>query len=287
MQFVGRIGPLRAAQAFSDYLRSQNVAVRLDVEQDAGLLYAANEHDLAAIKRELDAFIADPNAAKYQAASWQTGETQTSNGAQALDLRHWLSRAGVMTKLLVGVSVLLSLLTNFGENALTELFFISTTPAGIPELLNGQLYRLVTPIFLHFMLLHLLFNMMWLWDLGGSIERRFSGIYLVTFVFTTGLVSNLAQFIMSGPFFGGMSGVGYALIGFVWVYGKLLPSFKLALPTPIMVMMLGILMLCFTGWLGPVGNAAHISGLFFGLAWGFFSAQRKKHNMKKYHKTFA
>jgi len=34
-------------------------------------------------------------------------------------------------------------------------------------------------------------------------------------------------------------------------------------------MMIGWLVLGFTGWIGPIGNAAHLSGLLLGMAYGF------------------
>jgi GlpG protein len=70
-------------------------------------------------------------------------------------------------------------------------------------------------MFLHFSPLHLLFNMMWLKDLGGVIEvRRGRWRYLGLVLLIAG-ISNLAQGIVSGPFFGGMSGVVFGLFGYI------------------------------------------------------------------------
>ena len=36
---------------------------------------------------------------------------------------------------------------------------------------SGELWRIWTPMFMHFSLLHILFNLLWVWMIGGAIER--------------------------------------------------------------------------------------------------------------------
>src|SRR5205814_225667 len=76
---------------------------------------------------------------------------------------------------------------------------------------HGQLWRLITPIFLHFSILHLIFNLFWLRDLGAMIETRRGSWRLLAIVLAAAVVGNLAEYAWSGPAFGGMSGVVYAL----------------------------------------------------------------------------
>ena len=140
----------------------------------------------------------------------------------------------------------------------------------LADLLAGELWRLFTPIFVHFGALHLLFNMMWLWDLGGAIERLKGGPFLALFVAASGAASNLLQYaITRSPDFGGMSGVVYALLGYVWMQGRFNPAFGIALHRSTVAMMLAWYALCWTGWLGPIANWAHTGGLAMGVAWGF------------------
>ena len=104
---------------------------------------------------------------------------------------------------------------------------------GRPEFLptSGEYWRLLTPIFLHFGWLHIVFNCLWLWELGALIELRLGTIVLLLLVLSSGIGSNYAQFLDSGPsLFGGMSGVVYALLGVCWVYNSLRPQGGLAVP---------------------------------------------------------
>lgn len=134
------------------------------------------------------------------------------------------------------------------------------------QILHGQVWRLVTPIFLHFGILHLLFNMFWLRDLGAAVEFRRGTMTLIWLVLGSAVASNVAQFLWNGPNFGGMSGVVYALFGYVWVKGKLQPHLGLGMNQQTVTIMLIWLVACMFGLLGPIANAAHVAGLIVGCA---------------------
>jgi GlpG protein len=79
----------------------------------------------------------------------------------------------------------------------------------------GEIWRVITPALLHSSLLHLLFNMSWLLGLGKQIERRISSKRYLLLIAILAAVSNTAQYIMSGPFFLGFSGVVCGFVGFI------------------------------------------------------------------------
>ena len=110
---------------------------------------------------------------------------------------------------------------------------------------GGQLWRLITPVFLHFGLIHIIFNCLWLWEMGGLIELHLGKWYLLGLFFVFAIGSNSAQFVYSGPsLFGGMSGVVYGLLGFCWIYSIRRPEAGLLLPQPIVIFMLVWLVFC-------------------------------------------
>ena len=69
----------------------------------------------------------------------------------------------------------------------------------------------MTPIFLHFDALHILFNMLWLMDPGRMVERTKSSWFLLLFVLVVAILSNLTQYIVRQSGIRRMSGVIYAL----------------------------------------------------------------------------
>jgi GlpG protein len=139
------------------------------------------------------------------------------------------------------------------------------------NLREGQYWRAIAPIFLHFGAVHIIFNALWLWFLGTRIESVFGSVALIILVLVTGLASNTAQAIVSFPIgFGGMSGVVYALFGYVWLVGKFTkhPAFELPPALfPIMVVFMLVSWLGAFDWLagGEVADTAHTVGFFSGL----------------------
>jgi len=130
-----------------------------------------------------------------------------------------------------------------------------------------QPWRLVTPMLIHFGLLHLLFNMLWLYRLGSQIEHVQGGGALLALVVLTQVPGSWAQFHLTGPIFGGMSGVVYGLFGYTWIqatYG----SRGYALNDQDTLWIMGWFVLCATGLVGHIANAQHALGLVFGLLAG-------------------
>lgn len=141
---------------------------------------------------------------------------------------------------------------------------------------EGQWWRLITPIFVHFGLLHLAMNSMWYWELGRRIEQRQGASMLLGLTLLFGVVSNVSQYAFGGPgIFGGLSGVLFGLLGHCWLFQKLAPNEAYRLPPGVVVLMLVWLVVCLTGLVEVVSfgtlaiaNAAHVGGLVAGCVTG-------------------
>ena len=154
-----------------------------------------------------------------------------------------------------------------------DILYAATSIDGIT---GGQWWRILTPIFLHFSLLHLVFNGLWLIEFGRRIERLHSHLRLLIVIVVTGIISNLCQYIYEPSIlFGGLSGVVYGLFGYCWLCGywesrdTKSSSQGIAPPPGIAPFLLFWLLLCMSGILSlvdiHVANAAHIGGLLSGL----------------------
>ncbi|MES2935988.1 MAG: rhomboid family intramembrane serine protease [Pseudomonadota bacterium] len=183
-----------------------------------------------------------------------------------------VKKYSVVSIALIGISVLVALMSSLGDDfAALHLWLIAEPNSnGLENITNGQLWRLLTPIFIHFGPIHLLFNMIWIWDLGKVIESRKGVGFYIAFVLIAGVVSNLAQYLFThAPEFGGMSGVLYGMFGYLWMQGRFNPRFGFALEQNVVIMMLVWYALCWTGFLGPIANWAHTAGLLVGVIWGY------------------
>ena len=132
----------------------------------------------------------------------------------------------------------------------------------------SELARMLTPILLHGGLLHLLFNMMWLWDLGPRIERAQSSLVLAGVIVVLGLVSNTAQYLYSGRNFGGMSGVVFGLFAYIWMWQLIDPRKGLSLPTSLIWFMIISLVAMTALNLSMIADEAHMGGFFAGIVFG-------------------
>ncbi|MCP5469431.1 MAG: rhomboid family intramembrane serine protease [Chlamydiales bacterium] len=91
------------------------------------------------------------------------------------------------------------------------------------DIKQGQVWRIVTPALLHFDFLHIFFNLLWFIVLGNQIEHRLGSLRYLLLVLALAIASNTSQYLMSGPFFMGLSGIVCGMAAFIWARQQVAP----------------------------------------------------------------
>ena len=143
--------------------------------------------------------------------------------------------------------------------------------------LHGQPWRLVSSMFVHGFLLHLLFNMFGLWQAGRLVERVFGSARFLALYLSAGLCGSLAS-VLWNPMAKsvGASGAVLGILGGLLAFMQrensgIPPTVVKDLRPPLLLVLLFNLGL---GVLYPYAdNAAHVGGLVGGYLAGFVLAR--------------
>ena len=229
---------------------------------------------------------------KFQRNAGKAMASRSSHGAMMMggSLRqHTIP----VTIAVIALSAIASFATNFGRPEITrdqqtltteaKIFFLMSfvdrrdyiqDEDGFASIRRGQIWRLVTPMFLHGSPLHLIFNMLWIYSLGSAIERLHGSFFFVGLLLITHIAGMLLQVLLpewlpaplrGTPFAIGASGAVYGLLGFLWIRPSFNPTYPIRLPTSTVVLMLGWLLLCMTPIIPAIANGAHLGGLLCGV----------------------
>ena len=298
MRLIGHLESESSARTFGDFLFVQGIENEIEFIKGEGWgIWIKEEEQIGDAFRLLSDFSNNPNDPKYRT---EATNAEKLRAERVKDEESWRKRLrnrrhlfrpltgygfGPLTFVFIAISVVVFMRSQFGRNLEPiQSLFITPFMVGdnyvqpdltLPEVRHGEVWRLFTPMFIHFNVLHIFFNMLWLRDLGSMIEARQSPWHLAILALAVAAGSNLTQFyITHHPTFGGMSGVVYGLLGYVWIRGKCDPASGLYLHRSTVTMMLIWLVACFTNALGPIANYAHLGGLIMGMTWGWISARK-------------
>ncbi|WP_024554009.1 rhomboid family intramembrane serine protease GlpG [Franconibacter helveticus 513] len=253
----------RMAQAFVDYMATQGVTLTVKPQQEYEV-WLTDESQAERVQAELARFQQNPYDPRYLAASWQTGQT-----GNPLPYRRFpffatvRQNAGPLTLLVMAACIVVYLLMQAaGDQTIMVWLAWPFDPS-----LKYEAWRYFSHALLHFSILHITFNLLWWWYLGGPVEKRLGSGKLFTLFLIASLLSGFIQHHYSGAWFGGLSGVVYALMGYVWLRGERDPQSGLHMPRGLLAFALIWLI---AGWFDLFGlsiaNAAHVTGLLVGLA---------------------
>jgi GlpG protein len=148
---------------------------------------------------------------------------------------------------------------------------LNVTPL-VPSALirHGQWWRLVTDILPHGDVLHLVFNLYWMWVFGAVIEEAFGHLKTAALLLLFAVGASALEFgLLVGGI--GLSGVGYGFFGLLWMLSKYDRRFQDAIDPRTVQLFLFWFIFCVVTTVThilPVANLAHAGGLILGVLVG-------------------
>jgi GlpG protein len=317
MRQVGSLNTEREARRFAAWLVAQRIEAHAEQEPSGWVVWVRDEDKLPEAREALAHFREHPDDAKYQGAEQSAQAVLRDEEARrkqaqgnVVEMRgRWgapvpgmsgAPRRALLVKLLIGISAAVALLA-FNDTINSDahqgppgqlyrsLLFVDPAAARSDagqvdmwgSIRRGEVWRLLTPIFIHYDWMHIIFNVMMLYSFGSVIEDRRGTAFMIVLVLALAAFSNAGQAIeatvRSQPsFFGGLSGVVYGLFGYLYIKSKFDSRERYFLhPVTTFIATLW-LVLCiladvppFSGFLGAlqnVANSAHVVGLIMGAA---------------------
>lgn len=169
-----------------------------------------------------------------------------------------------VTYALIGINVLIFFIMTFLGGSLDAQTLVNFGANYKPLVISGQWYRLVTSIFLHAGLIHLLANMYSLYVIGPQLESFYGRIKFILIYLFSGICGSLLSIVFSNYVSVGASGAIFGLLGsllyFGYHYRVYLGGVIRSQIIPLILLNLGI------GFMvAGIDNAAHIGGLIGGV----------------------
>ena len=272
--------------AFSHYLSSQGIAHSINERSGQQVIWVANESHAELVRQALN----QPDFEESLHASNQREQAARpkSNFLGSLQKHSRSLRRQFIqspcTFLLIAACLIVALVSQLGVQLqqVSFLFYPVLSSQDILSLLGdidtpAKLLRTLTPMFLHFGELHLIFNMLWLAYFGKQLESIHGSAGFALMVVVAAFVSNSCQYLVSDANnFGGMSGVVYALVGFAWVAKTTINKYPLMITNSMFGFFLVALVMMEVLASSWIASAAHAGGLAAGLLMGLSVALMKR-----------
>ncbi|MBE4734790.1 MULTISPECIES: rhomboid family intramembrane serine protease [Streptomyces] len=190
----------------------------------------------------------------------------------------------LLTKILIGANLLLFLVNEAIGDAFTDRFALVgqgfDSVGSVQGVAEGQWYRLVTSMFLHSGVMHIAFNMLSLWWIGGPLEAALGRARYLALYFASGLAGSALTYLLAAPnqWTLGASGAIFGLFGATAV---LMRRLKYDM-RPVIILLVINLVITF-GWSG-IAWQAHVGGLVGGVLIGYamVHAPRERRGLIQY-----
>jgi membrane associated rhomboid family serine protease len=178
---------------------------------------------------------------------------------------------------LIALNVLIfiiELITGGGIVAYSPLIsFLGLTP----PLLSQQPWTIISSMFVHGSLWHILFNMISLYFLGSFFIRAAGERSFLAVFFLGGLAGNILFVLLANPLSTGIGASGgiFALGGALAVMVPRVPVFIIPIPVPV-PLWVAIIIFFFLSFLPGIAWQAHVGGLLLGLVAGLIFKRRRR-----------
>lgn len=294
MYFVYQFKATEDPKPLTEALWRHKVAHQIVSKEGYNELWIRDPNQLSTVESLFHTWKQDPTALQNARPSKES----ISHGNNRSEKNGFLAqvKSAPVTSILLLTTFLVAALTNLGADLTTVGYFAISSF----DVRNGQIYyftisqvldtheywRLFTPALLHFSVLHIVFNTLWVWDIGGKLERILGSLVWSLGVVIIAVLSNVLQYQISGyPLFGGLSGVVYGVIGFAWLLPLISPRWPELVSKQLMSFFVLWLLVGYTPFpemvgLGSIANTAHtiglLSGLGLGIVYWLFTKYRNK-----------
>ncbi len=191
-----------------------------------------------------------------------------------------LKKKSYVNVALMVLNLLVFLYLEIAGSSEDTVFMVESGAMFAPAVLAGkEYYRLVTAMFMHFGINHIINNMIVLFALGANLERALGHVkYLILYLacgvganWISMMIGGMESMVVSAGASGAIFGVVGGLLSAVLVNKGRLEDLN---TRQLVIMVVLSLYLGFTE--SGVDNAAHISGLVLGIVFGFILYRKPK-----------
>jgi GlpG protein len=329
MRHLGDLDNLQQAKTLASYLLVKGIESHVDDSGSSGAeIWVKDEDRIDEAISAYEEFQQNPTDSKYAGAIAVAKDIRREQERKSKEIKKRIVTAGKfmqpkkprLTIALIVVCVVVGLMTNLGEvkrdhpiykalqfTSIDNETFQELAPSlsepirddirlRTASLMRGQVWRLFTPVLIHYSIMHIAFNMWMFFQFGGLLERRYNWKRLGLLVLLCAAIPNFVQCVVPEGLggsaaampegsnhiitaVGGMSGVVYGLFGYVWMKSVFDRGFGFRIPdSSIIIMMVWLFGCIFAETLAQngirffptnVANWAHGVGLLVGLVAGY------------------
>ena len=189
---------------------------------------------------------------------------------------------------IIAINVIYFLCLEIAGSSENTAFMISKGAMYAPLVLEeGQYYRLLTAVFMHFGINHIMNNMLVLFFLGDNLERALGRVKYLIFYLLCGVGANLISMMVNMSEYSyrvsaGASGAIFGVVGGL-LYAVIVNRGQLE---DLTTRQLGIIVLltAYHGFTSQgIDNAAHIGGLLLGVVLGIIFYRKPKRRDDNYY----